>query len=80
MISLADIPYYVSIRDFLNLLSINSDTWSYVISIGLGYLESHVVSAKLAEDIPQNKPFVNIIEPYSIRRKLNKITYIYKPL
>ena len=44
--------YYISIRDFLNSLPINSDPWSYVISIGIGYLDSHIVSTKFAIDIP----------------------------
>ena len=46
VLGLAVITYYVSIRDFMNSWPTNSFTWSYVISIGLGYLDSHVVSIK----------------------------------
>ena len=46
MIGLAVIPYSVSLRDFMNSRPINSKPWSYVISIGLGYLVNHVVSTK----------------------------------
>ena len=48
VIDLETIPYYVSVRDVLNLQPIDSDPWSYVISIGIGYLYSHVVSTKFA--------------------------------
>ena len=51
VLGLAVIPYSYSIRDFLNLGPINSDPWSYLISIGLGYLDSHVVSTKFVIDI-----------------------------
>ena len=51
VIGLTVIPYYISIRDFLNLWLINSFPWSYLISIGIGYLDSHVVSTKFAIDI-----------------------------
>ena len=46
MISLSVIPYSFSIGDFLILLPINYDPWSYVIYIGLGYLVNYVVSTK----------------------------------
>ena len=42
------ILYYVSIRYFMNSLPINSFPRSYIISIGLGYIESHKVSTKFA--------------------------------
>ena len=48
MLGWAVIPYYLSIRDFMNSQPINSDPWSYVIYIGLGYLDNHVVSTKLS--------------------------------
>ena len=51
MLGLAVILSYLSIRDLLNSCPINSDPWSYVISIGLGYLDIHVVSTKFAIDI-----------------------------
>ena len=44
-------PYSVLIKYFLNSWPINSDTWSYVIYIGLGYLLNHVVSNNLKIDI-----------------------------
>ena len=47
---LAVIPYYSSIKDFLNSETINYSPWSYVIYIGLSYLDSHVVSTKFAID------------------------------
>ena len=46
VLDLAVIPYSVLIRHFLNSRPINSYPWSYMISIGLGYLDSHVVSTK----------------------------------
>ena len=46
MLGLAVIPYYISIRNFLNSWPINYDRWSYMISIGLGYLDSQVVLTK----------------------------------
>ena len=48
VIGLAVILYSYSIKDFLSSWSINSFPWSWVFSIGLGYLESHVVSTKFA--------------------------------
>ena len=48
VLGLAVIPYSYSIRYFLNLLPINSDPWSYVISVGLGYLVNHIFSNKFA--------------------------------
>ena len=51
VLGLTVILYSSSIRYFLNSWPINSDTWSYVISIGLGYLYRHVVSTKFAIDI-----------------------------
>ena len=50
MLALAVILYYVSIRDFLNPRQMNYDPWSYVISIGLGYL-CHILSSKFVIDI-----------------------------
>ena len=41
------IPYYFSIKLFLNLRPRNPPTWSYVISTRQGYLTIHVVSTKL---------------------------------
>ena len=35
----------------MNSRPVSSNTWSYVISIGLGYLNIHVVSTKFAIDI-----------------------------
>ena len=46
VLGLAVILYSVSIRDFLNSGPINYFPWSYVISIGVDYLYSHVVSTK----------------------------------
>ena len=46
VIGLATIPYSILISYFLNSWPINSDPWSYIISIGLGYLDSHLVSTK----------------------------------
>ena len=51
MIGLVVIMSPVSVRDFLNSRPINYDPWSYVIYIGLGYLDSHVVSTKFVIDI-----------------------------
>ena len=51
VLGLTIIPYSISIRYFLNSWPINYFPWSYVISIGLGYLDSHVVSTKLSIDI-----------------------------
>ena len=51
VIGLAFIPYYSSIRDFLNSLPIHSDPWSYLVFIGIGYLDIRIVSTKFAIDI-----------------------------
>ena len=51
MLGLAVIPYYSSIRNFLNSRPMNSDAWSYVISIGLWYLVNHLVTTKFTIDI-----------------------------
>ena len=51
MLGLTVIMYYLSIMHVLNPLSINSRPWLYVISIGLWYLDSYVVSTKSAIDI-----------------------------
>ena len=48
---LAVIPYSISVRYFMNSWLINSFPWSYIIYIGLGYLDSHIVSTKFAIDI-----------------------------
>ena len=41
---LAVIPYYFSIKGFMNSLPIDYDLWSYMISVGLAYIFNHVVS------------------------------------
>ena len=51
VLGLTIILYYISIRGFMNSWPINSDPWSYVISIGLGYLDTRVVSSKFMIDI-----------------------------
>ena len=48
VLGLTAIPYSISIRDFMNPISINFDPWSYVIYIGLGYLDIHVVLTKFS--------------------------------
>ena len=48
VIGLDNIPYSVSIRDFMNSWPMNSDTWSYLIYVGLRYLTNHVVSTNFA--------------------------------
>ena len=40
-------PYYFSIKVLLKLRPVNYDPWSYVLSIGQGYLSNHVVSNNL---------------------------------
>ena len=45
MLGLAFMPYYVSIREFMNLLPINSFPWSYMI-------DSQVVLTKFVIYIP----------------------------
>ena len=51
VLGLEVILYSISIRIFLNSLPINSFPWSYVISVGIGYLDSHLVSTKFVIDI-----------------------------
>ena len=51
VLGLEVIPYSVSIRDFLNLRPINYDPWSSIISMDLGYMDSHTVSNKFTIDI-----------------------------
>ena len=51
MIGLAVIQYSSSIRNFLNSWPINYDSWSYMISIGLGYPFNHIVYTKFTIDI-----------------------------
>ena len=51
VLGLAVIPYYLSIVDLLNSWPTNSDPWSCMIFIGLGYLDNHIVSTKVAIDI-----------------------------
>ena len=51
VLGLAVIQCSISIRDFRSSWPINSFPWSYVIYIGLGYLDSHVVSTKFDIDI-----------------------------
>ena len=51
MLGLAVIPYSISIGDFLNSQNMNSYPWSYVISVGLGYLVNRVASTKFYIDI-----------------------------
>ena len=48
VIGLEVIAYSVSIRDFLKSCSINYFPWLYTISIGIGYLDIHVVSTNFA--------------------------------
>ena len=48
VISLAVILYSYLISDILDLLPIYYFPWSYIISIGLGYLYSHAVSNNFA--------------------------------
>ena len=50
-IGLEVILYNFSSRYFINSWPINSDLWSYVISIGQWYLANHVVSTKFAINI-----------------------------
>ena len=50
VLGLAVIPYYVSIRDFMNSWPINYDPWLYFIYIGLGYLDNHIVSTNFVID------------------------------
>ena len=61
VLGLAVIPHSVSIIYFLNLWPINSDPWSYVISIGLWYLVSHVVSTKFVLDIALLSSYFGIL-------------------
>ena len=42
------IPYYFSIRVFMNSWKINADPWSYEISVDQGYLVIHIVSTNFA--------------------------------
>ena len=51
VIVLEVIPYSFSIRDFMNSWTMTSNPWSYVISIGIGYLVNHIVSIKFLIDI-----------------------------
>ena len=51
VLGLAFILYSVSIKDFMNSWPMNSDPWLYMISIGLGYLDSYIFSTKFAIDI-----------------------------
>ena len=51
VLGLAVILYSVLIRYFLNSGPINYFPWSYVISICIGYLDSHLISTKFAIDI-----------------------------
>ena len=47
-LGLALIPYYFSIKDFMESRPINCNTWSYVIYVGQGYLVNHIVFTKFA--------------------------------
>ena len=78
VIGLAGIPYSISIRYFLNLWPINSDPWSYVIFIGLGYLQIHVISTKFAIDIACSELYCVNITDLSVNGFifLFRITYI----
>ena len=60
MLGLADIQYSSSIRDFPNSWPINYDPCLYVISIGIGYLDSHAVSSKFVIDIAFLSPYFSI--------------------
>ena len=51
MLGLKVIPYSISIRDFLKSRPMNYDPWSYMISVGLGYLFNKIVSTKFTIDI-----------------------------
>ena len=51
MLGLKVIQYSISIRDFLKSQPMNYDPWSYMISVGLGYLFNKIVSTKFTIDI-----------------------------
>ena len=51
VLGLVVILYSISIKYFLNSWPINYFPWSYVVSIGLGYLDVHLVSTKFATGI-----------------------------
>ena len=51
VVSFSFIPYSALSRVLFNPWLIHSDTWSYVISIGIGYLYIHLVTNNLALDI-----------------------------
>ena len=46
VLGLKVILYSISVRYFLNSWPVNYLSWSYMISIGIGYLDSHVISTK----------------------------------
>ena len=78
MLGLEFILYSVSIMDFLSLWPINYDPWSYVISIILEYLDSHVVSTNFSIDIDilslycaiSNHPVTGLIIAMNFRCRL----------
>ena len=51
VLGLANIPYSSSIWYFMKSWPINYEHWSCVISIGLRYLDNHVVSSNFVVDI-----------------------------
>ena len=63
---------------------LNSFPWSYVISIGLGYLDSHIVSTKFAIDIDilssycaiLNHPVTGLIIVTAFRCKFYFLTFL----
>ena len=77
VLGLAVIPYYFSIRDFLNSLLINSDPCSYVISVGLGYLVNHLVSTDFAIDIALLSSYCIILN-YHVTWSIIVTDFIFK--
>ena len=79
VLGLAVIPYYLSIRDFLNLWPISFDPWSYVIYIGLGYPCIHVVSTKFALFCHYIALFQTILLQYQSLWRLLNLIFISLP-
>ena len=85
VIGLAVIPYYLTIWYFMNSWLIKSDPWSYMISIGLGYLVNHVVSNKFAIYIALltsyyvilNHPATRYIMATDFRLKFSFFTFLH---
>ena len=69
MLGLANITYYYSIIDLMNKRKISYDNWSFVISVGLGYLSNNLVPTKFVIDITRlflyrvilNHPVIGLI-------------------